>query len=291
VKYPLSRLKTIYRRLFMKITISTLRNAKSIGQKFSVVSCYDYTSAKLAASAGVDVLLAGDSAAQFMLGFDSTMPVTMGYMIAITAAVRRAGPDLLLVADMPYEGCKNGAAETVKNAQRFVKEAGADIVKIETAESDIETVKAVLDAGIAVMPHLGIRPQTGKYKAEGTSADIAAEIIEFAEMVCRAGAEMLLLEGTAREVGKIISQRLVIPVIGCGSGPDCDGQVLVLPDILNLKNGPVPKFSKSFADIGKACIDAITLYDRQIKQGLFPDDAHSYHMKSGEYEKLQKLIG
>jgi len=274
----------------MKITISTLCKAKEQGRKFSAVSCYDYTSARLVAAAGVDVLLAGDSASQFILGFDSTLPVTMDFMAAITAAVRRAAPELLLVADMPFASCKAGIAETVKNAERFVKESGADIVKIEMVEADFDTIKAVVDAGISVMPHLGIRPQTGKYKAEGTTAEVGAEIIESADKAYRIGAEMILLEGTAREVAKIITQKLPIPVISCGSGPDCDGQVLVLPDILNLKDGPMPKFSKSFADIGKASIEAIALYDRQIKQGVFPDDSHSYHMKSGEYEKLKKMI-
>jgi 3-methyl-2-oxobutanoate hydroxymethyltransferase len=274
----------------MKVTISTLRQAKADGQKFSVVSCYDYTSAKLVAAAGVDVLLVGDSASQFILGFDSTLPVSMDFMAAITAAVRRAAPDLLLVADMPYEGCKSGIVETVKNAERFVKECGADIVKIEMVQANLETIKTVVDAGIAVMPHLGIRPQTGQYKAEGTTADAAAEIIKLAEQMYKTGAQMLLLEGTAREAAEIITKKLPIPIIGCGSGPDCDGQVLVLPDILNLKNGPMPKFSKSFADIGKASIDAIASYDRQIKQGTFPDDSHSYHMKSGEYEKLKQLV-
>jgi 3-methyl-2-oxobutanoate hydroxymethyltransferase len=273
----------------MKITISTLSIAKKQGRKFSVVSCYDYVSAKLAAAAGVDVLLAGDSASQFTLGFDSTLAVTMDFMVAITAGIKRAAPDLLIVADMPFEGCKNGTAETVKNAKRFVSESGADIVKIEIVQATPETIKAVVDAGVAVMPHLGIRPQTGQYKAQGTTAEVAAEIIALAEQMYSAGAKMLLLEGTAREAAKIITEKLPIPVIGCGSGPDCDGQVLVLPDILNLASGPVPKFSKSFGDIGRASIEAIALYDRQIKQGVFPDDSHSYHMKSGELEKLKNL--
>lgn len=275
----------------MKVTISTLRKAKEQGRKFSAVSCYDYTSALLVAATGVEVLLAGDSAAQFMLGFENTLPITMDYLITITAALKRAAPDVLLVGDMPYEGCKQGCKDCVKNAKRFVKEAGADIVKIEMVEADFDTIKAVIDAGVAVMPHLGLRPQTTVYKAEGTTADIAAKLIEDCEKAYRLGAEMLLLEGTAREVGKIISEKLPIPVISCGSGPDCDGQILVLPDILNLKGGPIPKFSKSFGDAGKVYIDAIALYDSQIKQGIFPDDTHSYHMKPGEYEKLQKMMG
>ncbi len=275
----------------MKVTIDTLCQAKQHGQKFSVVSCYDYTSACISAAAGADVLLAGDSASQFMLGFANTVDVSMDFMIAITAGVRRASSDLLLVADMPYQGCSTGRDETVKNARRFIDECGADIVKIEAAESDFDTIKAIIDSGIAVMPHLGIRPQTGKYKAEGTTAEVGAEIIRLAEELYKINAKMFLLEGTAREVAKIITQKVSVPVISCGSGPDCDGQVLVLPDILNLKEGLKPKFSKSFGNVGKAAIEAIALYNSQIKQGVFPDDEHSYHMKPGEYEKLIKSIG
>jgi 3-methyl-2-oxobutanoate hydroxymethyltransferase len=274
----------------MKVTISTLKNSKPQGKKFSVVSCYDYTSALTCVKAGVDVLLAGDSAAQFVLGFGNTFEITMDFMIAITAGLRRASSESLLVADMPYLGCVKGLNETVNNAKRFVNECGADIVKIEAAESDFDTIKAIIDSGIPCMPHLGIRPQTGKYKAEGTTAEIGAKIIELSKKSFELGAQMLLLEGTAREVAKIITQELPIPVISCGSGPDCDGQVLVLPDILNLKEGTIPKFAKHFGDVGKVAFDAIELYNSQIKQGVFPDDEHSYHMKAGEYEKLRQMI-
>jgi 3-methyl-2-oxobutanoate hydroxymethyltransferase len=274
----------------MKVTIPTLLEAKKNGKKFSVVSCYDYTSAVLSASAGVDVLLAGDSASQFMLGFNSTTDVPMEYMFVITSGLRRASSDLLLVADMPYNGCCKGKDGTVKNSQRFITECGADIVKIEMVEANLDTIKAMVDAGIPVMPHIGIRPQTGKYKAEGTTAEVGAELIRFAEELYNIGAKMLLIEGTAREVAKIISEKLPIPVISCGSGPDCDGQVLVLPDILGLREGPIPKFAKRFGNVGSAMIDAISSYSNQIKQGIFPDDEHSYHMKSGEYEKLKTMI-
>ncbi|MDD5134031.1 MAG: 3-methyl-2-oxobutanoate hydroxymethyltransferase [Phycisphaerae bacterium] len=275
----------------MKITVSALYKAKSQGHRFSVVSCYDYTSAKLAVSAGVDALLVGDSAAQFLLGFDSTLPITMDFMLAITAAVNRAGFEKLIIADLPYESCRSGPEQMIKDSKRFIEEAGADIVKIETSAEQFDEVKAVIDSGVSVMPHIGIRPQTGQYKAEGTTAEIAAVLIKLAAQTYKAGADMLLLEGLAREVAKIITQRFPIPVISCGAGADCDGQVLVLPDILKLTDCPVPKFSKNFADIGKASIDAIAEYDRQIKQGAFPDDAHCYHMKAGEFEKLLKLIG
>ena len=273
----------------MKVTISTLRDAKAQGRKFAAVSCYDYTSAKLVAAAGVEVLFVGDSAAQLMLGFDSTLPATMDFMAAITAAVKRAAPDRLIVADLPYESFQAGTERIVKDSQRFVKECNADIVKIEANDIQIETIKTIVDTGIAVMPHLGIRPQTLQYKARGTIAGDAAELIKLADEMWRAGAKMLLLEGTAREVAKIITRRLPIPVISCGSGPDCDGQVLVLPDILNLSDSHKPKFSRSFADIGKASIEAIASYAAQVREGSFPDDAHSYHMKAGEYENLKNL--
>jgi 3-methyl-2-oxobutanoate hydroxymethyltransferase len=272
------------------ITISTLCQAKAEGRKFAAVSCYDYTSARLVAAAGIEVLIVGDSAAQLVLGFDTTLPVTMDFMTAITAAVKRAACDCLIVADLPYESCNVGKERMLKDSKRFINEAGADIVKIETSSGQLDIIKTIIDAGIPVMPHLGIRPQTCQYKAEGTTAEAAAMLIDLADRVYNAGAQMLLLEGTAREVAKIITQRVSIPVIGCGSGPDCDGQVLVLPDILNLKTGPLPKFSKSFADIGKAYIDAIALYAKEVKQGLYPDDAHCYHMKTDEYQKLEKLL-
>ncbi|MBN1787986.1 MAG: 3-methyl-2-oxobutanoate hydroxymethyltransferase [Sedimentisphaerales bacterium] len=274
----------------MKITLSTLCDIKSEGQKFTAVSCYDYTSAQLVAAAGVEVLLAGDSAAQFMLGFDSTLPVTTDFMITITAAVRRAAPNLFLVADMPFKACSGGTAKTLKNAEKFIAAGGADIVKIEVAESQIKTIKAVIDAGIDVMPHIGIRPQTGQLKAQGTVADSAAQLVKLADKMCDIGAKMLLLEGTAREVAQIITQRLSIPVIGCGSGPNCDGQVLVLPDILKLTRIDMPKFSKSFADVGKITAEAIALYAKEVREGLYPDDAHCYHIKSGEYDRLKELI-
>lgn len=273
----------------MKITVETLRQLKAKEQKFAAVSCYDYTSAKLCAAAGVEVLFVGDSAAQLVLGFDSTLPATMDFMAAITSAVQRGGADKYIVADLPYESFHTGTGQMIEDCQRFVSECKADIVKIEANDIDIETIKKIIDYGIDVMPHLGIRPQTLEYKARGTTVDDAAEIIKLADQMCRVGAKMLLLEGTAREVAKIITRRLPIPVISCGSGPDCDGQVLVLPDILNLEQGHKPKFSKSFADIGKASIEAISLYVNLVKQGSFPDDEHSYHMKPGEYEKLKDL--
>jgi 3-methyl-2-oxobutanoate hydroxymethyltransferase len=274
----------------MKITIETLSQAKAEKRKFTAVSCYDWTSAKLVAAGGVEVLFVGDSAAQLMLGFDSTLPATMDFMAAITSAVQRAAPDRLIVADLPYESFQAGTERLIKDSRRFIQECNADIVKIEANDIQPETIKEIVSSGIAVMPHLGIRPQTLQYKARGTTADDAAELINLAGEMYQVGAKMLLLEGTAREVANIITQKLPIPVISCGSGPDCDGQVLVLPDILNLSSGHRPKFSKCFADVGKAIVEAIALYAAEVRGGFFPDDAHCYHIKSGEYERLKELI-
>jgi len=182
--------------------------------------------------------LVGDSAAQILLGFDSTLPATMDFMVAITAAVRREAPNLCLVADMPFLSYQIGIAEAVRNAGRFVTEAGAQIVKIEATRAYLHAIKAVSDSGITVMAHISIRPQS----------------------------------------------------IGCGSGPGCDRQILIAPGILGLTQGQGPKFSKSSANLADATINAFNTYNKEIKAGQFPEDQHSYHMKSGELERLQELL-
>jgi len=277
-----------------KITIADLLAAKRQGQKIVAVSCYDYTTARLVSQTGVQMILVGDSAAQLMLGFDSTLPATMDFMVAITAAVRRGAPNVFLVADMPFLSYQVGIAETVKNAGRFAAEAGAQMIKIEVTGAYLDVVKAVSDAGMAVMAHIGIRPQSiskiGKYKAEATTAEMAAELISLAEQMVRAGASTLLIEGTATEVAEVITERSEVPVIGCGSGSGCNGQILIAPDILGLVQGPTPKFSKSYDNLANGVIEAFKKYAEEIKSGKFPDDEHSYHMKKGEFERLHELL-
>lgn len=273
-----------------KISIVDLARAKEQNRKFAAVSCYDYTTAKLVSQTPIEMIIVGDSAAQLMLGFDSTLPVTMDFMVTITAAVRRGAPDLCLVADMPFSAYQICGADAVENAQRFITETNAQIVKIEVTEEQVAIVKSVSDAGIPTMPHIGIRPQTGKLKAQASTVESAVELINLADKVVEAGGSALLLEGTTREVAKIITEKVTVPVIGCGSGPDCDGQVLVLTDVLGLTSGPMPKFSKHFAEIGSAITETVENYAKQISNGKFPDDEHCYHMKSGEFEKLQELL-
>ena len=277
-----------------QITISDLLAEKRRNRKIVAVSCYDYTTAKLISQTTVQMIFVGDSAAQAMLGFDSTLPATMDFMVAITAAVRRGAPNVYLVADMPFLSYQVGKAEAVKNAGRFVAEAGAQMIKIEASGAYLDIIKAVSDAGMAVMAHIGIRPQTiskiGRFKAEATTAEMALELIALAEQMIQAGAGSLLIEGTAAEVAEIITKRCELPVIGCGSGPGCDGQILIAPDILGLTQGPSPKFAKSYSNLADDIIGAFNNYSKEIKSGIFPDKAHSYHMKAGELERLQELL-
>lgn len=277
-----------------KVTIADLLAAKNEGRKIVAVSCYDYTTARLIAQTNIDMILVGDSAAQSMLGFNSTLPATMSFMVAITAAVRRGAPNTYLVADMPFLSYQLGTANAIRNTGRFIVESGAQMVKLEVAEPYLDIVKAVSDAGIAVMAHIGIRPQRigriGRLRAEATTAEIAMELIDLARQMIDAGASALLLEGTAAEVAEVITQRSVVPVIGCGSGPACDGQILIAPDILGLTGGLRPKFSKAYTNLSESVVHATKAYCDEVRGGSFPDAEHSYHMKPGELDRLQELL-
>ena len=277
-----------------KVTIADLVKSKAEGRKIAAISCYDYLTAKLLAQTNICLVLVGDSAAQLVLGFDSTLPATMDYMVAITAAVRRGAPNVCLVADMPFLSYQVSLAEAVKNAGRFAVEAGVQLIKIEVTSTHLNVIKAVSDAGMAVMAHIGMRPQNigkiGKLKAEGTTAEMAAELIELADQVVNAGASSLLLEGVAAEVAEIITRNTEVPVIGCGSGPGCDGQILVTPDILGLTDGPKPKFAKAYGQIGKATVEAFGKYAGEVISGAYPNRDHCYHMKQGQLDSLKQIL-
>ena len=277
-----------------QITIADLVAAKKDGRPIVAVSCYDYLTAKLVAQTDTHMILVGDSAAMVVLGHDSTLHATMDYMVAITAAVRRGAPKSFLVADMPFLSYQLGTKDAVRNAARFITEAGAQMVKIEVSQACLDVIKTVADAGIAVMAHIGIRPQTvakmGKLKAEGTTAEMALELMNLAQQTIHFGADALLLEGTAAEVAEIITNQVDVPVISCGSGPACDGQILIAPDILGLGQGPLPKFAKKFGRIAEESIAALVEYVRQVQARQFPDADHCYHMKKGEFERLRTLL-
>ena len=277
-----------------KITLTDLIEAKQHGRKIVAVSCYDYTTAILVEKSGADVILVGDSAAQVILGHDSTLPATMDFMVAITAAVRRGAPNTYLIADMPFLSYQIGIYEAVRNAGRFVTDCGAQMVKIEASAAYLDVIKAVSDAGIAVMAHIGIRPQTiskfGKFKSEASTTEMAVGLISLSEQMVAAGASSLLLEGVCTEVSKVITEKNKVPVIGIGSGPHCDGQILIAPDILGLTFKPAPKFAKSFGELSSPVINAFAEYAKQVRSGGYPDDKHCYHMKTGELDRLNKLL-
>jgi len=277
-----------------KITITDLIRAKTQSRKITAVSCYDYITAQIVAQTNIEMILVGDSAAQLILGYDSTLPATMDFMVTITAAVRRGAPNVCLVADMPFLSYQTSIPEAVKNAGRFTVEAGAQIIKIEATSAQLNVIKAVSDAGMSVMAHIGMKPQSivkiGKFKAEGTTAEMAAELINLAEQMVNAGASSLLLEGVAAEVAEIITKNTDAVVISCGSGSGCDGQILVAPDILGLTQGPGPKFSKKYGRLAQNTLEAFTAYAKEVTDGSFPDDDHCYHIKSGELDKLKDML-
>ena len=276
------------------MTISDLVKAAQGGRKITAVSCYDYTTARLVARAEVDMILVGDSAAQVLLGHETTLPATMDFMVTITEAVRRAAPEVCLVADMPFLSYQTSIGDAVRNAGRFFQETGAQIVKVEATAAHLDIIKAISDAGMSVMAHIGIRPQRitqlGKLKAEGTTAALALELVQLSQKMISAGAGSLLLEGTAREVSKIVTEQNSVPVISCGSGPDCDGQILIISDILGLSSDSKPKFAKAFAQLDAPIVQALRDYADQIRSGQYPSDEQCYHIKPGQLERLQQML-
>lgn len=218
----------------------------------------------------------------------------MDLMIAPTAAVRRGAPNTYLVSDMPFLSYHVTIPEAILNAGRFLIEAGTQMVKIEATGAHLDKIRAVTDAGIAVMAHIGIRPQRistmGRFRAEATTAEIAMELIGLTDQMVNAGAGALLIEGTAAEVSQIITERTDLPVISCGSGPGCDGQILVAPDILGLSERKSPKFAKAYADLGDRSIASFREYADEVRNRRFPDADHSYHMKTGELQRLEELL-
>lgn len=277
-----------------RVTIADLLKAKRERRPIAAVACYDYTTARLVSHTPVEMILAGDSAAQMMLGYDSTLPVTMEYMVMITAAVRRGAPGVYLIADMPFLSYHVTVPDAIRNAGRFLTDAGAQMVKMEVTEAHVGTVKAVNDAGIATMAHIGIRPQristVGRLRAEATTAEVAVQLISLAARLVDAGASALLIEGAAAEVAQVITERSPVPVIGCGSGAGCDGQVLIAPDILGLTEAEAPRFAKAYAELSGASVDAFQRYADEVKTGRYPDADHSYHMKTGEMDRLTRLL-
>ena len=273
-----------------KVTVPDLRQRKSLAagspesSKIVCLTAYDYPTARLLDEAGVDVVLVGDTLGMVVLGYESTLPVTLEEMLHHTRAVRRGVQRALLVADMPYGSYHADTAESVRNAMRFVKEAGAQAVKMEGGERRLELIARLSEAEIPVMGHVGLTPQSlnalGGYRVQGKTADSAEQLLRDAHAVEAAGAFAIVLEAVPRELAAQITRELRIPTIGIGAGPDCDGQILVLNDLLGLSFGQTPKFTRQYANLDEVIGDAVRGYCQDVRSGDFPSDAESYHSDS-----------
>lgn len=275
--------------LIQRVIVPDLIKKKEKREKIVALTAYDFPTGKIADQAGVDIVLVGDSLGMVVLGYRDTIPVTMDDMIHHTKAVTRGVQRALVVGDMPYMSFQVSKQETVKNASRFIKEAGARAVKIEGASTyRLETIQALKEAEIPVMGHVGLTPQSinqiGNFKVRGKNKEEANMIIEQAIRLEEAGVFSVILECIPLKLAEVITHRLKIPTIGIGAGPFCDGQILVFHDLLGYSNGYLPKYVKKYVDANKILISGIGQYVKEVKNNQFPLDKHSYHSK--EIEKI-----
>jgi len=265
----------------MKKTIPDFAKMKQNGEPISMLTAYDYPSARWVEQAEIDMILVGDSLGMVVLGYDSTVPVTMEEMLHHTKAVRRGAPDTFLIADMPYLSYTTPEV-ALYNAGRFMKEAGTDAVKLEGGEGYAETVRILTQAGIPVVGHIGLTPQTagqlGGFKVQGRDLESARQLERDGRAIQKAGAFSIVLEAIPWQVGSHLTQELVIPTIGIGAGADCDGQVLVFHDILGLFERFKPKFVKQYADLASLAIDGIKQFQLEVKTGEFPAKIHTFSL-------------
>lgn len=272
-----------------RVTPANLLEMKERGEPIVMISTYDYITARIADECGIDVILVGDSLAGPVLGLPDTLSVTVDDIIHHTRGVSRGTRRAMVVGDMPFMSYQASAEDAVRNAGRIVKEGGAQAVKVEGGGRTVERVKAIAESGIPVVGHIGLTPQwilqLGGYRAVGKDVEAAKRLIEDALALERAGAFCLVLECVPWQVGRAVTERLRIPVIGCGAGPHCDGQVLVLADMIGMTER-VPKFVKRYADVGREISDAIRRFREETKGRKFPDMEHSYSMPPEEEEKL-----
>ncbi len=278
-----------------KITISELQERKSRGEKIAMLTAYDYPMAKLLDDAGVDIILVGDSLGMVVLGYETTTPVTMEEMLHHAKATRRGTSRALLVGDMPFLSFRSGTTEAVRNAGRFVQEAGCEAVKVEWKQGIEDIAKAIVDAGIPVMGHVGLTPQTaaaeGGFGVRGKDAESAARIIAQAIALQEVGCFAIVLECVPDLVAQEITHRLRIPTIGIGSGPSCDGQVLVTYDLIGLFERFKPKFAKRYADAAGAVRQAAASYIQDVRSGAFPGKEHTTTMDPEEFARLKHELG
>ena len=277
-----------------KITVATLKEKKLRHEPITCLTAYDYSSARLVDEAAIDIVLVGDSLAQTMLGYENTLSVTVEEMLHHTRAVRRGVKHALLAADMPFGSYQLDSNDAIRNATRFVKEAGAEVVKIEGGEKRADLICRILDAEIPVAGHIGLTPQSvnvmGGYKVQGKSLTTIEQLMKDAVALERAGVACIYLEGIPREVAAMITAEIETPTIGIGAGPDCDGQVLVFHDILNLTFGPPAKFVRHYGDAAAEITHAVQAFRADVLSRQYPSDAESYHLPKETKATLDTVL-
>jgi 3-methyl-2-oxobutanoate hydroxymethyltransferase len=278
-----------------KKSLLDFQRMKKEGEKVAWLTCYDFPMAQFEEQASIDMILVGDSMGMCVYGYDAgTMPVTMDQCIVHTDAVRRGAPNTFVMGDMPFLSYQTTPADAVMNAGRFYKEAGVDAIKLEGGRRVTAVIRAIVDAGMVVCGHIGLTPQStsqfGGYKAQGRTVESAKDVIEDARAVQEAGAQLILLEAVTPEVGKFITEDLEIPVYGIGAGLDCDGQLLIVHDMLGIWQAFKPKFVKRYAHMAEDMVKAMQDYVSEVKEGKFPGEEQCYKMIAGEADKLAKLV-
>ncbi len=273
-----------------KITIPDIQEKKREGKKITMLTAYDYPTALLVDRAEIDMILVGDSVGMVVLGYETTVPVTMEEMIHHTKAVTRGARFALVVGDMPFMSYNTSVEEAIANAGRFIKEAGADAVKLEGGRNVETVVQAIVRAGISVMGHIGLTPQTiaqlGGFRVQGKTGEAAKKIIDDAKALERAGAFSIVLEAIPAEIARRITETVTIPTIGIGAGIECDGQVLVYQDMIGLFDRFVPKFVKQYSRVGDIMLDSFKQFKEEVEKGIFPGEEHSFGIEEEELERI-----
>jgi 3-methyl-2-oxobutanoate hydroxymethyltransferase len=263
----------------MKTTTHSLKEMKTTGKKITVLTAYDHPTASILDESGIDIVLVGDSVGNVVLGYENTIPVTMEEMLHHTKAVVRGVENAMVIADMPFMSYQLNPEDALRNASRFIKEAGASGVKVE-GTAHLDAIKKIIDAGIPVMGHIGFTPQSvnqiGGYRVQGRALDEAKALMEGAKDLEKTGVFSLVIEMVPAVLASKVSRSLNIPVIGCGAGPECDGQVLVISDILGLSGKTVPKFAKKYSDLSAETKRAVSNYISDVRSGRFPGNEHSF---------------
>jgi 3-methyl-2-oxobutanoate hydroxymethyltransferase len=278
-----------------KVTVSRLQQMKRDGQKITMITAYDYPTGVWAERAAIDILLVGDSMAMTVLGYPNTLPATMAELIAHSRAVTRGNSNSFVLGDMPYMSYQPSVELAVQNAGRFMSEGRCDGIKLEGGTPMADRVEAIVNAGIPVMGHLGLTPQSmsmlGGFKAQGKDAVMAKSIIDDARVLEEAGAFSILLEAVPAKVSRLVTERAGIPIIGIGGGPHCDGQVLIFHDMFGLYPAFTPKFAKQYADLGKEIVEGLQRYADEVREGVFPEAKHSFTISDEQYEELLSMLG